>query len=467
MIDPATNWAFALDLPTLLVIGAWIAALLGMFLLLAWISDRASRALAWWSTAYIIGGSAVASWVSGHETGLAVAKEIPSALLFLALGMIWTGARLFYGRSVQPLALIAGALVWLIAARWPMFEAGSGRLLLACTGISSYTFLTAFEVWRDRRARPYPRLQATIVPLLHASVFLCPVVLPVLMPSSFGGPWLTALTLATLLYAVGGAFLILAMVQDRNIRIHKDAASTDPLTGLFNRRAFLEAAQRLITKGSGHGRPTTVLMFDLDHFKKINDRFGHAIGDDALRLFAKTASANMRAEDVIGRLGGEEFAAVVPGDGSVAAGIAERIRKAFQIAGAEVSGQPLKATVSMGAAWTFNNVTVDMLLAEADAALYRAKETGRNRLVLAEAPVYAPDANDDPVAAPALDRGRRALPKSIARQIGQTRRWIAEVRARALGTIGIAGMLDRGEQGLGLTGDLQPAELRAVRHPVP
>ena len=141
MSDGATSFALALDLRTLLVIATWMAALLGMFLLLAWISDRTSRALAWWSTAYIIGGSAVASWTSGHSPSMPFVKEVPSALLFLALGMIWTGARLFYGRPVRPLALIAGAVTWLVAVRLPMFaEGGGGRLLLSSVGIAVYTF---------------------------------------------------------------------------------------------------------------------------------------------------------------------------------------------------------------------------------------------------------------------------------------------------------------------------------------
>jgi diguanylate cyclase (GGDEF)-like protein len=452
MTSPAVE--FGLDLRTLLVIATWMAALLGMFLLLAWISDRTSRALAWWSTAYIIGGSAVASWITGQGFGFAAAKEVPSALLFLALGMIWTGARLFYGRKVRPLALVAGAAVWLIVARWPMFAEGSAaRLLLSSIGISSYTFLTAVEVWRERRAQPFPRWQSTIVPLLHASVFLCPVVLPAVMPWAVGstaaGTWLTALTLATLLYAVGTAFLILALVQDRSIRIHKDAASLDPLTGLFNRRAFMEGAQRLIGRGARNRQPVTVLMFDLDHFKSINDRFGHAIGDDALRLFAGTASACMRTDDVIGRLGGEEFAAVVFGDGAVATGIAERIRVAFEAAGVEVAGHPLKATVSIGAGWTVDEVKVDALLASADAALYRAKEAGRNRLVLAEEPVRRRQPDMTAASATMPGSGRKA-PQDALSPLR------VAIRQFGLAAVSLAGMIDRGK--------LQPIEVPA-KHP--
>jgi diguanylate cyclase (GGDEF)-like protein len=417
-VERLATIALRLDLPTLLVIATWLAALLGLFLFLAWISDRTVRALVWWSTAYVIGGSAVAIWSSGRGLELIGDREVPGALLFLALGMIWTGARLFHGRDVRAPPLIAGALVWLLLTRWPMFAGGSvGRLMLSSLGISVYTFLTAIEVWRDRRGRPHSRCWATVVPALHASVFLCPVVLPValslVLPSSLRPPaaaaWFTALTLATFLYAVGTAFLIFALVQDRSIRLHKDAAAADPLTGLFNRRAFLDHAQRLIGCSTRSGRPVTLMMFDLDHFKSINDRFGHALGDEALKLFARTAAANMRAEDAIGRLGGEEFAAVVPGSDMVAAGIAERIRLAFAAAGVRIEGHELYATVSIGAAYTHDDVPVGTVLKAADAALYCAKEAGRNRLVLADAPVCGAGRTENGATAGSRDIPARTL----------------------------------------------------------
>jgi len=464
MLESVAQVAITLDVPTLLVIATWLAALLGLFLFLAWISDRTSRALVWWSTAYVIGGSAVAMWSSAPGWAvLPLAREIPSALLFLALGMIWTGARLFYGRNMRPLPLVAGAMTWLIVTQLPVFAPGTGgRLALSCIGISLYTFLTAIEVWRDRRGRPITRCLTIVVPLLHASVFLCPVVLPVIVPmlvphlvSRASGAWFMALTLATLLYAVGTAFLILALVQDRTIRLHRDAASTDPLTGLFNRRAFLDYAQKLIVRCARKHQPVTLLMFDLDHFKSVNDRFGHATGDEALKLFARTASACMRADDAIGRLGGEEFAAVVPGGEVVASGIAERIRAAFEAAGVIVDGHQLNATVSIGAAWTSRNVALDKVLAAADAALYRAKESGRNRMVLADMPIgeAAPDGETDAATA---DRPH-AAGLTIGRLIGGLGHLVREARR-------LAGA----PAGLGLAAvELRPAEISKQPAPQP
>jgi diguanylate cyclase (GGDEF)-like protein len=125
-------------------------------------------------------------------------------------------------------------------------------------------------------------------------------------------------------------------------------------------------------------------MFDVDHFKSINDRFGHQFGDRVLKLFAVTASENLRTSDVIGRLGGEEFAAILPDSNLESArAVAERVRGAFEATAVAVEGQQICATVSVGAAVTTDpRCELESLLSSADQALYLAKKSGRNRVVL-------------------------------------------------------------------------------------
>jgi diguanylate cyclase (GGDEF)-like protein len=209
------------------------------------------------------------------------------------------------------------------------------------------------------------------------------------MPGGAAAGGLFALfALETMLYVVGTAFIVVVMAKERAALVHKTAAMTDLLTGVFNRRAFLDAAERLIAQRGRRSLPVSVLLFDLDRFKSINDSFGHAVGDDALKVFARTASASMRATDVVARLGGEEFVALLPGTAAEAAMVAERVRAAFQAAGAEISSRETCATVSIGVASAVPPVEIDALLLRADAALYRAKRNGRNRVeVAADGPV--------------------------------------------------------------------------------
>jgi len=164
-----------------------------------------------------------------------------------------------------------------------------------------------------------------------------------------------------------------------------ELALTDPLTGVFNRRAFLERAEGELARTRRTGRPLSALMCDIDHFKRINDTHGHAAGDEALKRFAACCRAHLRVSDVLGRLGGEEFAILLPETGAgEAVLVAERLREA--VAGLEVESEEARfgLTVSIGAtAFLCGADTVDRALARADEALYRAKTGGRNRVELA------------------------------------------------------------------------------------
>ena len=398
-----------LDVPTLFTVSTCVTALLGAFLVYLWIQDRSVRALAWWGAAYLIGGSAVALWgiqiTATFPLPLPLPAELPTALLFLAGGTIWNGARLFHGRSVKPFGWFAGMIVWLAASQLPNFAVWTtGRIALSSIIISLYTFLTAVELRRERRRSLARHWASFLLPVLHAAVFLSPVVLMAFVAedaASFANAWFAVFALQTLLYVVGTAFVVVVMAKEELVRVHKTAAATDPLTGLFNRRGFLEAAQRVMARRARRGQPVTVLIFDLDHFKSINDRFGHAVGDEALRVFAAEASANMRSTDIIGRLGGEEFVVVLPSPLGEAVSVGERVRMAFALAAARIGDHRLGATVSVGAACAAKATgDVDALIDRADAALYRAKASGRNRLVAAEEP--APVDIDDMPLAPAM-----------------------------------------------------------------
>jgi diguanylate cyclase (GGDEF)-like protein len=376
-----------LDMPTLFVVSACITALLGLFLLGLWIQDRSIRALGWWACAYLVGGFAVLLWLISPQLPTTGLSEIATALLFISCGMVWSGARRFHGRDVLPLAAIGGAFAWLLAAQLPVIG-GSGltRVVMSSLIIAGYAVLTAMELRRERRNPRSARVRPVVVPALHGLIFLSPILAGYLLPdgtSAFARAWYALFALLLLLYAIGTALIVVVMAKEHSAQLHKTAAMTDYMTGLYNRRGFLEVAQELIDTQRRKGESVTVLMFDLDHFKSINDRFGHDAGDDALRMFAATASGNMRGDDIIGRLGGEEFAAILPGNAATAVMVAERVRTAFENAGAIISGHCMNATVSIGAAdIAAEKADLAALLTQADRALYQAKSSGRNRVVV-------------------------------------------------------------------------------------
>ncbi|MBN8964236.1 MAG: GGDEF domain-containing protein [Rhizobiales bacterium] len=391
------------DQATLFAVATSITGLLGVFLLMLWLQDRTVRAFAWWGGAYLIGASAVLLW-SAHDEFSLMTPEEPTALLFLACGMILNGARLFQGRAVQPVSLFVGAVAWIVATQFPAFaDSAVARPVFSSIVIASYAFLTAFELRRERRRELASHWLGVAIPLLHSVVFLAPVVIILMVPEAVADHRLFAVfAFQTIIYVVGTAFIVVVMAKERVAQVHKTAAMTDPLTGLFNRRAFFDAANCLIERQARASQAVSVLLFDLDRFKSINDRFGHSIGDEALKTFAATASGNMRATDVIGRLGGEEFAAILPAGAMEAGVVAERLREAFQQAGAIIAEHEVNATVSAGVASTLAPVEAATLLARADVALYRAKNAGRNRVEFEDsggAPTVVAAATPVPVAA--------------------------------------------------------------------
>jgi diguanylate cyclase (GGDEF)-like protein len=183
--------------------------------------------------------------------------------------------------------------------------------------------------------------------------------------------------------------LLLRALMERDAALGRLArqAVTDPLTGLRNRRGFLAESATALARCARAGQEVAVVMIDLDRFKSINDVHGHAAGDAVLRATAEAVAAGLRAGDLPGRLGGEEFALLLPdADLDAAAATAERLRTALTAAVQHPGGA--RVTASFGVA-RVGEEGLDAALAAADAALYRAKQGGRDRVVVAGAAVPA------------------------------------------------------------------------------
>ena len=165
-------------------------------------------------------------------------------------------------------------------------------------------------------------------------------------------------------------------------------ASTDHLTGVLNRRAFIERMEAEIHRSGRQGTPFSLLLVDIDHFKEINDRFGHQAGDLVLKKFVEALSESVRPYDFVGRYGGEEFVVALAGtDGAQAGRVAERMRKGVEEMkiGQADGPQTIQITASFGVASSLPGAeeTVDSLTRRADEAMYRAKDGGRNRVCTA------------------------------------------------------------------------------------
>ena len=175
-------------------------------------------------------------------------------------------------------------------------------------------------------------------------------------------------------------------VEDKLRATLHDAAFRDPLTRLYNRRYVFDIFRNALKQYRRYAEPFSLIMVDADHFKRINDRHGHAAGDVALKAIADACSGAVRDSDVVGRFGGEEFIVLLPHTEAAEAGlVAERIRRKILRDTCYWQGQALEITLSLGVAEAGPATgTLDELVKAADQALYAAKNSGRNRTVIAE-----------------------------------------------------------------------------------
>jgi diguanylate cyclase (GGDEF)-like protein len=379
-----------LDVNTLFLVTIYVEAILGLLLLFAWVQNTHIQAVAWWGSADLMRAGSVVLFGMHGSVSDAISIDLANALLFLSFAVTWTGARVFDGRPVLPMYLVAGSVAWLIVAHLPILDTLDLRFLVASGIVTTYTWLTAYEFWRGRSEPLVSRWPAIFMLFAHGALFLLRTPLFAILPWStasevVGSVWLTVLSFEALLFTIAIAFILLAMAKERTEYRHRTAAMIDPLTGIANRRSFLQDSVEIAKRHTSSVRPTAVLLIDLDHFKSINDRFGHAIGDRVLQVFAETTKASIRSTDLVGRLGGEEFAVVLYDIGrDKAVAQAERIRTTFTEKTREVDGRPVAATVSIGIALSQGHtLDVSALLAQADQALYYAKERGRNRVEVA------------------------------------------------------------------------------------
>jgi diguanylate cyclase (GGDEF)-like protein len=375
------------DTSTLYVFATMVAGMLGAMLMFFGRQEKIP-ALKWWGSAYLLGAGSIAIWTVGGARLDPMLSLALNAAGFVACGMVWNASRVFHGRNPNLPGLMLGAVVWVGTVLMLPPADSVLRLTIGAAIIAIYAGLTAAELWSERRRATQRSWPAIVVPVMHGCVLMLPILLGAFLrqhDEAFSSSiWVTVFSVELVLYAIGTVFVIFMLVSDRAVTAHKTAASMDPLTGMFNRRGFAEASARVIEREAGAGRPVTVMIFDIDHFKSINDRFGHPAGDEILKLFSTIVMNNLRLSDLSGRIGGEEFAALLPCSLEEGVIAAERVRECFEASGIECEDGAVDTTVSIGVAGGPAGTELEVLLAAADTALYQAKRGGRNRVEAAE-----------------------------------------------------------------------------------
>jgi diguanylate cyclase (GGDEF)-like protein len=350
----------------------------------------------WWTNRLemlpLVGSAAYV--VSGLGVGLIGARQfIPDFVSIIGgnLGLIG-GASLLYGGLCRfngrpfptqlvvgmPLLFLALVTVPTIYSFAPLRFSVSALLVTATYGLGVFEVLRVRDGLRSRLPLALALGLQGIMALARAplSIFAEPPIF------TYSGPWFAAIVIEAVVFAQVVSYLVISLPKERVEQELQRAALSDSLTGLQNRRAFYDCAAHVFSLASRRHHPIALLSFDLDHFKQLNDTYGHAAGDEALKCFAQVLASQLRASDICARLGGEEFVALLcetpVEDARVAA---ERIIATFATSPIEVTGRTIHATVSAGVAGCADgSSTLERLLAAADEALYAAKQGGRNRV---------------------------------------------------------------------------------------
>jgi diguanylate cyclase (GGDEF)-like protein len=368
---------------TLLAITVFTPALGGCLLLLSWLQHPRVTALGLWGSGFIIASVATTLIIVLRGT-------IPNfwsiivgnALLSVAYGILWSGARRFEGKKVSILLALVGVAIWLVACSiGPIYARPEARATVMATIGIAYTLLAVLELWRGRGDGVW-RWPIIVLLLAHAAAI--PLHIPLAgaltRPDPSDVDLLTFSIFEGAFVCICAAYLFGGLAKDRIAARYRRASLTDPLTGVANRRSFFETGERLLVRARFARQPTALIMFDLDRFKSINDRYGHHTGDEVLTAFCRLATSSLRSNDLFGRIGGEEFACLLPVTARrEALRVAERVRVAFEAAYHPIGEHRLSATVSVGVAIADDSsLDLDTLLKQADQALSRAKSAGRN-----------------------------------------------------------------------------------------
>jgi diguanylate cyclase (GGDEF)-like protein len=381
------------DSYTVLLFGLFVKLLLGGLFSAFWLNNRSSPWFGWWSVALASGSVTAALFMlrGSHEGYLTIG--VGNSFFIIAFVCFWQGSRSFERRRPLWPAVLGVPASWLAVCLIPGFlENLPLRIVASSSLVATLLVLSALEFWRGRGEPLASRWPVIFICSSLALFFASRIPLMGMVPFPFGvlpmqpgvlGAFNLFVFAHTLLFAV----LVVAMSKERLELEQRTKAQTDPLTGALNRRAFMARGERLLERHRHDSAPLSLLFLDLDHFKSLNDRFGHSGGDDVLTCFVGLVNSCIRPTDFLFRIGGEEFCCLLPHTGvEQAHHIAERIRRQVEAASVIITGMPVRATVSIGVASTEAfGYDFDALIRYADGAVYAAKRGGRNRVMNAEA----------------------------------------------------------------------------------
>lgn len=378
-----------LDITTLLVAVSLATAFCAVARVVLWRLHPGLPGLGRWAAAGLFGAISLGLITLREQLPEILSMTLSQVLIAAGFLVAWDGFRRFIGKtplSSRVLALVAvPVLLPAILSNFEhslrMHSSSNAILVAALSGLIARDLLkgaTASQLSTRAIGWMY-----AVNAVFFAFRFGAVVSGGEVLLKSGGGPMAAATLLWWLCMTVAITLAMMLMVGERLKVDLIQQASRDPLTGALNRRAFGVVAVKEAARARRSSEPLSVLMMDLDHFKQVNDRLGHAVGDALLCLFVEQAGRVLRTEDVFCRFGGEEFVALLPSTATEGArAVADRLRAAYRAAaGSVAAGLDFVPSVSIGVAELAGEDSIEAVLHRADLAMYQAKADGRDRVV--------------------------------------------------------------------------------------
>lgn len=376
-LDPTTIFVALIS-----ATGAAVALLLWTYLL-----NRHERSLLYTALAFGLTSLGLVTMTVRETLPSWIYVQFGVSLILLGTSLVWAIARSFNGRPHPWWAVLAAPALWIVICAIPGVVADFPlRLAVSSFFIGGSYLAAAIEFQRANDGLRTRRFMSVVLGFQAALVL---VRIPLMVFDATDATrhfadstWFSVSMLESSIFVQVMSFLMISLTKERVESRLRDAALTDPLTSLGNRRAFFNWAEAAMARSERTGTPLATILFDLDRFKDINDNFGHPMGDRVIRAFADSIGARIRRGDFAARLGGEEFAVALPDTtGEQACVIASEIIAAFAAAVVAMKVPELAGTACAGVseAWG-EGCTIADLMTAADRALYEAKDIGRSQI---------------------------------------------------------------------------------------
>lgn len=379
--------------PTLLILATILMGIMTMMLMAAWRFNRQIAGFGFWAASYFFGTLFCVSLLVRTAVPEIWSVITAQSMLFLMAYLNLRGTRAYTGLPRRSPAYAALALLLLIGVSvyFTTVNPAPGIRFALSSLMAGVIFLLCARTIAKGKVQEYPARYLYAMACGGHGAFL--LIRPWLFSLGNAGLFDTAQAIAVsqfvMIEAIAAIVLMafgIVMLANEQVTLElRNIAERDPLTGVFNRRSFLTLLDKCISQSARMTSPLSIMLIDLDHFKRINDTWGHKSGDEALRHFVAIASPCIRNGDIIGRVGGEEFAILLPNTSlTEAEAAANRLRHEVAASPVEHEHGDIALTVSIGVTHHLDGEAPEVTLHRADNAMYMAKKDGRNQVKVAQ-----------------------------------------------------------------------------------